>query len=502
MLSWLTNRLPLGLALMALLVAVGAYMVSRNAHRRVEATNQLLTQSLLEMTDAPTDELHFKAIEALAEARQINERMEGIVEATDVVLGFVEGGFTILTVLLAVAAVVFGLNISEIRQRVDKTVDEAQEHLIASENRVKQMETDMMSQLLQAELSDKQRMEESIAQLTGLRDQMRHQLEEAAHADEVRLRESEEQFARLNARIENTLSQTEQTFNTFQVVINEAVSAAQRRAENTFRALSLVLLAEQQIRAHNRETAISTLEEAIPLDPDNQTTNYLLGYLYVGRKRFEDALTFLDRALQSNPNFAPALAAKGLALSRLSNQIHNNPMRQNQFRAEAEVNLTKALQSDPSLLDADGESYFATLGGIYKRQNRMDEAVDAYQQAVSITPSNSYPIGNLANLYKSLGHEEDAHDAFLRVIRIAETKLENELGDIWTRFDLALGYIVTGQLERALAQYDVVYQQGVSVGELEIALEGLRVLATAPTPPDGIEQAITKLSDLARGLNG
>lgn len=500
MLNWLTNRLPLGLALMAVLVSVGAYMVSQNAHRRADEYNRILTQSLAEMADSTDDPVQLNAIEAVDEARRVNERMEGIVEATNVVLGFVEGGFTILTVLLGVAAVVFGLNITEIRQRVDKTIGEAQELLEASENRVKQMETDMMAQLREAELSDKQRMAESITQLDTLRDQMQRQLTEAAHADEQRLRESEHQFARLNARIEETLGRTEQTFSTFQQVINEAVSAAQQRAENTFRALSLVLLAEQQIRAHNRETAIATLEEAIPLDPDNQTTNYLLGYLYVGRKRFEDALTYLDQALQSNANFAPALAAKGLALSRLSNQIKDNPMRQNQVRAEAEVNLTRALQSDPSLLDADGESYFATLGGLYKRQNRLDEAVHAYEQAVNTTPGNSYPVGNLANMYKSLGREEEARDAFLRVIRIAESKLENELGDVWTYFDLAQGLIVTGQLDRARAQYEMVKRQGASAGELEVALGGLRVLAAAPTPPDDIETIIATLEGYLREM--
>lgn len=500
MLNWLTNRLPLALALAAVLVSVIAYQISQNARHRADEYHQLLNDTLTSLAEATDGTEQLSAAKALNESQRINDRMEGIVEATNVVLGFVEGGFTILTVLLAVAAVAFGLNITDMRQRVDKTVEDAQKLLDASEERVKGLEANMKDQLSKAELADKQRMEESIAQLDELRDQMQHQLTEAARADEQRLKENDLQFARLTARIEETLGNTEQTFSNFQQVINEAVSSAQRRAENTFRALSLVLLAEQQIRAHNRETAIATLEEAIPFDPDNQTTNYLLGYLYVGHKRFEDALTFLDRALQSNPNFAPALAAKGLALSRLSGQIKDDPMRQNQVRAEAEINLTRALRSDASLLDADGESYFATLGGLYKRQNRREEAITAYEQAQNITPGSSYPVVNLANLYKLVGREEEAHDAYLKVIRFAEAKLDNQLGDVWTYFDLAQGLIVTGQVDRALAQYELVKRQGATSGELESALGGLRDLTKVPKPPDGIETAIATLEGYLREM--
>ncbi|NJL94657.1 MAG: tetratricopeptide repeat protein [Anaerolineae bacterium] len=237
----------------------------------------------------------------------------------------------------------------------------------------------------------------------------------------------------------------------------------------------------------------------MPLDPENQTTNYLLGYLYTGHKRFSEALSHLDRALERNPNFAPGLAAKGLVQSRLADLESENEMRRNHLRAQAEANLTRALEMDSRLLDADGESYFGTLGGVYRRQGRWEDAARAYERAVEVTPNNSYPVGNLATVYKRLGRETEAQDIYRKVIRLAAEALEDRPTDIWKRFDLAQALLVIGEPERGLQEYRRGFDYLYAPGPLESALGGLRALQAMPNPPEGLAEGIALLeAEIAR----
>jgi tetratricopeptide (TPR) repeat protein len=231
--------------------------------------------------------------------------------------------------------------------------------------------------------------------------------EAAFAAREERLDRLEE---RLTARLDDMVARTQKD-----------IADVQRQAHDSFRVLSMLVLAEQQVRAHNIDTAIRTLQTAHQLEPDNQASNYLLGYLYTSRKEFDLAIDHLEHALRIEADFAPAIAALGLALRRKGDSIPV-PERQterDQLWAQAEDRLLEALRRDSRLTDADGESYYGTLGGLYRRQDRYDAAIRAYEQAQQVTPNSSYPIINLASLNKHQGKDDEAAHYFRRVLRAA-----------------------------------------------------------------------------------
>src|SRR5690606_32366636 len=120
-------------------------------------------------------------------------------------------------------------------------------------------------------------------------------------------------------------------------------------------------------------------------------TNYLLGYLYTLRKRFDDAIVRLEHALKQDADFAPAIAALGLALRRKGDamQAPEQSAERARLYAEAESKLLRALDLDERLIDAEGESYYGTLGGLYRRQQRYQAALEAYEKAHTVTPNAS-----------------------------------------------------------------------------------------------------------------
>jgi tetratricopeptide (TPR) repeat protein len=432
MINWLNDHLPLIFGMLALPISIIALIWALNAGDSI----------IYESVDGP--EAATVAQQALARAEQNNE-------SVGTVLSLLEVGLALLGAIIAVAAIIFTINLRDIRGDL--------------ELRAEQYEDKVDSLLSQRE-----------RELDDLSSQLRSVV--ATTKDQI-----------------NELSNSmEGQIDTLTDLITSELNAARQQAENSFKVLSMQLLAEQQVRARNYKTAIQTLEEAYELDDMNQTTNYLLGYLYTARRRFDEALKHLRKALEVNPDFAPVLAAMGLAQRRIGDQQERINER-NQHWAQAELNLLKALELDPNMVDADGESYFGTLGGLYRRQNRHEDALHAYQEAVKVTPKSSYPAGNLAVLYKYLGRDEEANDAFGRVQDIAISKLDENPNDHWARLDLAQALLVRGDVEEALKEYRQLVFREPSPGTLEIGISGLSFLARSPSKIEGIREAIQLLQD-------
>jgi tetratricopeptide (TPR) repeat protein len=256
--------------------------------------------------------------------------------------------------------------------------------------------------------------------------------------------------------------------------------------------VSLLVLAEQQVRAHNIDAALTLLQDAHQLDPDNQAANYLLGYLLTARREFDKAVGHLEHALAIEPGFPPATAALGLALRRKGDSLAADDQRakRDRFWAEAENKLLDALTKDPRLTDAEGESYYGTLGGLYRRQKRYNAALDAYERAHRVTPASSYPIINLASLNKHQGNEKQAMHYFEQVLKSAELLLDDDPRDLWTRADYAQALLALGHPKEALTHLTTVVEQGASRGLLETVRSGLVFLQESPESIEGLDDLI------------
>src|SRR5262249_39020616 len=159
------------------------------------------------------------------------------------------------------------------------------------------------------------------------------------------------------------------------------------QADKAIRALALMQLGEQQLERHNLKAALQMYKQAFDLDPTNRATNYFLGELYVQDKQLEQGIAHLNRALSASSviEYAPAEAALGYAL-RVQAERATDPNRRDELYAESEERFLRALQSDPAALDINGESIQAVLGGLYKRQGRIDKAIYRYEEALKVTP--------------------------------------------------------------------------------------------------------------------
>ncbi|MCS7072286.1 MAG: tetratricopeptide repeat protein, partial [Anaerolinea sp.] len=222
-------------------------------------------------------------------------------------------------------------------------------------------------------------------------------------------------------------------------------------------------LAERQYRSGDRAGAIHALLDAQRENPENPRVSYLLGYYLEKDGQYEAAQEALDRALEVDPDYRPALAARGLVERRLARREYErtgDEARRDRRYARAADFLERALDGYENLIDEDGESWYGALGGLHSEQGNYASAIRYYERAAAIVQEASYPLINLALLL--LEHREDAasRDAALsylnKALEITTRRLQINPRDLYLYSDriIALGALGGEQdLEQAVTTY-------------------------------------------------
>lgn len=86
------------------------------------------------------------------------------------------------------------------------------------------------------------------------------------------------------------------------------------------------------------------------------------------------------------------------------------------------------------------------LGNVFDKQDRNDEAVDAYQKAIEIDPKNAQNWYEVGNIHFRMGKFEEAVNAFTQAIEL-------DPGFGWPYNNLALTYVSQGKFADAIPLY-------------------------------------------------
>jgi tetratricopeptide (TPR) repeat protein len=251
--------------------------------------------------------------------------------------------------------------------------------------------------------------------------------------------------------------------------------------------LALVQQADQEFRLGNYNTAYRFAEQVLSTNPDNWLALYIAGWLEVHqRDALEEGIVHLRHVTKLKTDWPAAMAAYGVALRRKARRSSGEE-RANLFN-QAEGALLQALGHSPNLMDFNSESYWGPVGGIRLETGRMDSAIEAYEQALLVTPDSSYPAGNLATLYLQRAHrtasQEDrdrALDAFQRTVRAARREQIMKPSDYYLWMDIAQAQTILGQrdpahFESAQEALTSALQAQPSSNMMETSLRGWRSL--------------------------
>jgi adenylate cyclase len=189
-------------------------------------------------------------------------------------------------------------------------------------------------------------------------------------------------------------------------------------------------------------SAAQMFRRSLDIDPDHASAWAGLAncaaysYIYIERSepQRELAESCSRKALELDPDLAEAHASRGVALSAAG------------LAEEAEEAFETALRLDPNLYEA---AYF------YARHcfaaGKPERAVEYFEWAAALRPEDFQAILLVAQVYHSLGVEDEAERARRKGLALVEERLERAPDDVRALYLGANALVALGEREKGLA---------------------------------------------------
>jgi len=177
-----------------------------------------------------------------------------------------------------------------------------------------------------------------------------------------------------------------------------------------------ILLASLHEEKKDTPEAERVLQAGLAEIPKSRDIRYSLGVLYEKTDRFEAAIQQMRQILELDPEYADALNFIGYSYA---DRGINLP--------EAEALIEKALKLKP-----DNAYITDSLGWVYFKQNRMDEAVKYLQEAARLMPDDPAILEHLADAYARTGRIPEALDIYRKILERTPGKddLQRKISDL------------------------------------------------------------------------
>jgi tetratricopeptide (TPR) repeat protein len=168
------------------------------------------------------------------------------------------------------------------------------------------------------------------------------------------------------------------------------------------------------LRKGRGEEALSHLQQALRLDPDNVEVQNNFGYALLEMGRVNESFPYLQKALEIEPNRAAIHFNLG------------NALLQTGLADQALVSFKKAVEIDPTYVPA-----YSNLGYTFLQMGRADESLVYLQKALKIDPDNVAAHFNLANTLLQMGRADEAVSQLQKVLLIDPDDAEAQKNMAW-----------------------------------------------------------------------
>jgi tetratricopeptide (TPR) repeat protein len=144
------------------------------------------------------------------------------------------------------------------------------------------------------------------------------------------------------------------------------------------------------------------LREGLSILPESTEILYSLGVLFEKTGRFEDGIQQMRLILAINPDHADALNFIGYSYAD-----------RNLLLSEAEEMIKKAL-----LLKPGSAHIIDSLGWVYFRQNRLDQAIHHLAEAARLQPDDATISEHLGDAYVKAGQFKEALEIYQQSLKL------------------------------------------------------------------------------------
>jgi tetratricopeptide (TPR) repeat protein len=151
------------------------------------------------------------------------------------------------------------------------------------------------------------------------------------------------------------------------------------------------------------EEAIEVLRKGLKLDPEDTYNQSELGFVYNALNRYQESLRALQQNIQLDPDDAFAHAELG------DTYFHLKRYQEAAAEARKAITLSQTDYDNPALDNA---------GLVLIKLSQYEEAIEAFQQSISLDPDNIHAYFGLGKVYTILARREDARASYKRLLAI------------------------------------------------------------------------------------
>jgi Flp pilus assembly protein TadD/TolB-like protein len=178
------------------------------------------------------------------------------------------------------------------------------------------------------------------------------------------------------------------------------------------------------------DTAISYLEKALQYDANYAAAYNNLGVAYIKKGLYDQAISFYKKALEIDGDNADVHYNLAIAYDY-----------QGDYDRAAEL-YRKAISINP-----DDPKFHNNLGLTYDSLGMMDEAISEYRRVLELDPDNIEAHNNLGVAYRRMGMISEALMEHERVLALKPN-------DAGTHYNLGLLYLDLADYERAVSEFE------------------------------------------------
>ncbi len=195
---------------------------------------------------------------------------------------------------------------------------------------------------------------------------------------------------------------------------------------------------------HDNAKAIAAYENLAKVNPDDTDAQFALAKLYQASNNFGEAKKYLAKVLSSDPKYVAALLASGQV-----DILDGNPQAALDPLNRA---LSLAIQFDNQ--EQKG-NVLQSLGIVYQRLNKLEDALRNYQQALEIRRKVGdqrgigSTLGMIAQVQDTMGNFKAAQSSYEEAIEV-DRKIGNKNGLTQNLMSLGSSYSDHGQYDEAL----------------------------------------------------
>jgi tetratricopeptide (TPR) repeat protein len=177
--------------------------------------------------------------------------------------------------------------------------------------------------------------------------------------------------------------------------------------------LAIAQLYERAKRYDDMTKPLDAAEKLSETKPDKEAVFFMRGAMYERLKKFDLSEAEFRKVLDMDPDSAGALNYLGYMLADRGVRLD-----------EAQKMISRAVELEP-----DNGAYLDSLGWLYYRQNRLDDAERALVQALSKNGIGQDPTvhDHLGDVYLKLGKTKEAITQWQASVKEAETDTQSDM---------------------------------------------------------------------------